>query len=204
MGNKNPGVDAYIQKSADFARPVLNHLRHLVLEACPAIDETIKWGFPHFYYKGIVCSMAAFKQHCVFGFWKSALMSDPHNLFQKNGKTAMGQLGQIKSLNDLPSDDILKVYIREAYELNKNNVKLPSKNTPSESKDLEIPDYFTKALSANPKALETFQNFSYSHKKEYLEWVAEAKTGETKARRMTTTIEWLTEGKPRMWKYIKK
>jgi uncharacterized protein YdeI (YjbR/CyaY-like superfamily) len=200
----DPRIDTYIQKSADFARPVLTHLRHLVHECCPDIGETIKWGFPHFDYKGTICSMAAFKQHCVFGFWKSALMNDPDNLFRKNDKTAMGQLGQIKSLSDLPSDDILKVYIREAYELNKNNVKLPAKNKPPENKELQIPDNFTEALSANQKALETFQNFSYSHKKEYVEWVTEAKTEETRARRMATTIEWLTEGKSRMWKYLKK
>lgn len=204
MGNKDPRIDVYIQKSADFARPVLNHLRHLVHEACPAIGETIKWGFPHFDYKGTVCSMAAFKQHCVFGFCKSSLMVDKRHLLQKDDKTAMGQLGQIKSTGDLPPDNILTAYIQEAYELNENNIKLPSKIKTSGTKELEIPLYFTEALSSDKKALEVFQNFSYSHKKEYTEWVTGAKTEETRAKRMAATIEWLTEGKSRMWKYIKK
>ncbi|HEY0670461.1 MAG TPA: YdeI/OmpD-associated family protein [Sphingobacteriaceae bacterium] len=202
MENTDPRIDAYILKSADFAKPVLNHLRHLIHESCPLIQETIKWGFPHFEYKGTICSMAGFKQHCVLSFWKASLMTDPYNLFQKIDKTAMGQLGQIKNVNELPSDDILKSYFREAYELNEKNIKLPLK--PKQTKELEIPSYFTKALSENQKALETFQNFSYSHKKEYVDWVTEAKTEETRTKRLATSMEWLEQGKPRMWKYLKK
>jgi uncharacterized protein YdeI (YjbR/CyaY-like superfamily) len=203
MGTKDPRVDAYIEKSADFAKPVLNHLRQLVHSVCPAITETIKWGFPNFDHKGTVCSMAAFKQHCVVGFWKASLMRDDYQLFSKD-RTAMGQLGQIKNLDDLPPDDILKSYIQEAYMLNEKNIKLPAKPKPSEPRELEVPSYFSDELSKNAKALEVFQNFSYSHKKEYVDWLTEAKTEETRGRRMATALEWLAEGKPRMWKYIKK
>lgn len=204
MENTDPRIDGYIQKSADFARPVLNHLRHLIHESCPRIQETIKWGFPHFEYKGTICSMAGFKQHCVLSFWKSSLMTDPYNLFQKTDKTAMGQLGQIKHVNELPSDDILISYFREAYELNEKNIKLPAKSKQPKTKELEIPSYFTEALSESQKAIETFQNFSYSHKKEYVDWVTGAKTEETRTKRLATSIEWLEQGKPRMWKYLKK
>lgn len=204
MGNKDPRIDTYIEKSADFAKPVLVHLRHLIHESCPGIEETVKWGFPHFEYKGTVCSMAAFKQHCVFSFWKSVLMKDSHNLFQKVGKTAMGQMGQIKSLADLPKDEVLRAYLHEAYELNENNIKLPAREKTAQTKELEIPSYFTDALSGNQEALETFQNFSYSNKKEYIEWLTEAKTEETRSKRLATTLEWLEEGKTRMWKYTKK
>lgn len=203
MGNKDPRIDTYITKSADFAKPVLTHLRYLVHEVCPDIEETIKWGFPHFDYKGTVCSMAAFKQHCAFGFWKSSLMSDKYLLFQKEEKTAMGQLGQIKSITDLPAG-ILKAYLQEAYGLNENNIKMPSKNKTVRTKELEIPSYFIHALSSDKKASEVFQKFSYSHKKEYIEWLTEAKTEETRTKRMATTLEWLAEGKSRMWKYTKK
>lgn len=204
MENTDPRIDVYIEKSADFARPILIHLRHLIHETCPLISETIKWGFPHFEHKGTVCSMAGFKQHCVFSFWKASLLNDSQKLFHDNGKTAMGQLGQIKTLNDLPPDDVLKAYIREAWELNEKNIKLPAKNKAPQTKQLDIPTYFTDALSRNQKALENFENFSYSHKKEYVEWLTEAKTEATRANRLATTLEWLEEGKSRMWKYQNK
>ncbi|HYG37414.1 MAG TPA: DUF1801 domain-containing protein [Cytophagales bacterium] len=128
MATKDKRIDAYIAKSATFAQAILNHLRALIHQACPEVEETIKWGMPHFDYHGAaMCHFAAFKQHCAFGFWKASIMSDPHNLFEKESKTAMGSLGQIKALADLPSDEILIKYIKEAARLNKEEVKLPSK-----------------------------------------------------------------------------
>src|SRR5215213_2106905 len=122
MKNTDERIDAYIAKSADFAKPILTHLRALVHAACPDIEETWKWSFPHFDYKGTVCSMAAFKRHCSFGFWKASLMKDSHRLLTA-GSEAMGQLGQIKSLADLPPDALLIAYVREAVELNEKGVK---------------------------------------------------------------------------------
>ena len=107
MSKKDPRIDAYILKSADFARPVLTHFRTLVHKACPDVEETIKWGMPHFEYKGVICHLAAFKQHCSLGFWNAPAMSDPHQLLNAHGKTAMGHLGIITSLSDLPDDAIL-------------------------------------------------------------------------------------------------
>ena len=162
----------------------------------------MKWSFPHFvYYSGTVCSMASFKQHCAFTFWKAKLMKDPYKIFPKT-KEAMGHLGQIKSLKDLPPDKIMIEYIKEAAKLNEDGIKLPSRK-PKEKQDLMIPDYFIKALGKSKKALKAFNNFSYSHKKEYLEWVTNAKTEETRNKRLATTIKWLTEGKDRNWKYRK-
>ncbi len=178
-------------KSADFAQPILHQLRQVVHDACPEVEETIKWGFPHFEYKGILCSMAAFKQHCAFGFWKASLMSDPNRLLSTVGKTAMGHFGQIKSVADLPSDPILKRYIKEAVKLNHEEAKLPKRAKPS-------------ALSKNKKALKAFESFSYSNKKEYVEWVTEAKTEETREKRLATSVDWMAEGKVRNWKYVKR
>lgn len=202
MKNKDERIDAYIEKSADFAKPILRHLRALVHEACPEIAEAWKWSFPNFEYKGIVCNMAAFKQHCAFGFWKASLMKDADKLLT-NGSEAMGQLGQIRSLADLPPDACLLAYIREAVELNEKGVKLPPRAAAGK-KDLEIPEYLVAALEGSSKASETFENFSYSNKKEYVEWIGEAKTEDTRAKRLATAIEWLGEGKPRNWKYAKK
>lgn len=202
MGKKAKRIDAYISKSADFAKPVLRHLRELVHEACPDVEETMKWSFPHFDYKGMMCSMAAFKQHCSFGFWKASLMEGYDKVLYPMGETAMGHFGQLKSLKDLPSDKIILSYIKEATRLNDDGVKLPQRAKPTLQK-LVVPVDFKKALTRNKKAAANFDGFSYSNKKEYVEWVTEAKTDVTRRTRLATSIEWLSEGKIRNWKYVK-
>ena len=203
MKNKDERIDAYLENAADFAKPILTHLRALVHEACPEIVETWKWSFPHFDHKGIVCQMAAFKHHCTFGFWKASLMKDADRILTA-GSEAMGQLGQIKSLADLPPDAVLIAYIKEAVELNEKGVRLPPRAATGAKKELEIPEYLVAALEGDSKAAETFENFSYSNKKEYVEWLTEAKTVETRAKRLATAVAWLSEGKTRNWKYAKK
>lgn len=200
MGKKDKRVDAYIAKSADFAKPILKHLRELVHKACPEVEETIKWSFASFDYKGMLCSMAAFKQHCTFGFWKVSLLKDPKKYLTV--ENAMGHLGKITSLKDLPSDKILIDFIKQAIKLNNEGIKLPSKPRSTVKKELKVPDYFQKMLSKNKKALQIFENFSYSHKKEYIEWITEAKTEETRTKRMNQALEWMVEGKSRNWKYM--
>jgi uncharacterized protein YdeI (YjbR/CyaY-like superfamily) len=196
-------VDSYIAKSADFAQPILIHLRELVHNACPEVEEKMKWSFPHFDYKGMMCSMAAFKEHCAFGFWKASLMKDARK-FTRVGETAMGHLGRIKSLDDLPSDRILLSYIREAMKLNDNDAKLPArKQTPGGKKVVRVPADLKKALAKNKSAQSTFDGFSNYNKKEYVEWLTEAKTDATRAKRLVTAIEWMAEGKIRNWKYVK-
>jgi uncharacterized protein YdeI (YjbR/CyaY-like superfamily) len=203
MGKRDERIDAYIAQSADFAPPVLKHLRELVHRACPTVEETMKWSFPHFDYKGMMCSMASFKQHCAFGFWKASLMKDPQKLLTQS-REAMGQMGQIKSLADLPPDDVLIAYIKEAARLNEENIKLPAKTKATKKKDLIVPDDVSQALKENQRASETFENFSYSNKKEYVEWIKEAKTEATRNKRLATAIEWMNEGKSKNWKYEKR
>jgi uncharacterized protein YdeI (YjbR/CyaY-like superfamily) len=202
MATKDPRIDAYIAKSADFAKPILNHLRKLVHTACPEVEETMKWSFPHFDYKGVLCSMASFKQHCAFGFWKAALIfgdSAPG----KNPDDAMGHFGRITARADLPDDKVLIGYIKEAVRLNDEGIKLPAKPKSKEKRELAVPADFTTALKKNRTARTTFENFSYSHKKEYVQWITEAKREETRKQRMDTAIQWLTEGKSRNWKYAR-
>lgn len=203
MGKKDQRVDAYIAKSQNFAKPILKHLRQLVHKACPDVQETIKWSFPNFDYRGPYCSMAAFKQHCAFGFWKATLMKDKKLMSNAKSESAMGHMGRITSLKDLPSDKILISYLKEAAKLNDAGIKLPPRPKSKETKELIVPNYFKKLLNKNKKALETFNNFSYSHKKEYVEWITEAKTEQTRKKRIAATLEWLAEGKPRNWKYAK-
>lgn len=204
MSEKDPRIDAYISKSQEFAKPILEHLRELVHKACPEAEETIKWGFPHFDYKGMMCSMASFKQHCAFGFWKASLMKDKKLMINAKSELAMGHLGRITSLKDLPPDKVLVSCIKEAKKLNDDGVSLPAKTSAKEKKEIAVPDYFIKALKKNKTALKTFENFSLSNKKEYVMWIIEAKTDETRNKRIAIAVEWLAEGKPRNWKYIKK
>ncbi len=205
MGKKDKRVDAYIAKSQDFAKPILNHLRKLVHKACPNAEETMKWSFPHFDYKGqMMCSIAAFKQHMMFGFWKAALMKDSKVLLGKESKSAMGNLGKIKSMKDLPSDKIITGWVKEAMKLNDAGMKLDRSAKPKhERKEYKMPPYFAKVLSKNKKAKEVFENFSPSHKREYLEWIIEAKTLETRNKRMEKAIEMMNESKSLNWKYMK-
>ncbi len=205
MAHTEPRIDECISKSADFAKPVLNHLRSIIHSACPEVKETIKWGFPNFEYAGsILCSMASFKQHCAFTFWLGSLMSDPYKILAVVGeKTSMGQLGQIKTIADLPADEILTQYIREAMTLIEKKIKKPVKEKIS-SKEPEMPGSLLSALQQNENALKNFEKLSPSHKKEYVEWMTEAKTEATRNKRISTTIEWLQEGKSRNWKYMKK
>jgi uncharacterized protein YdeI (YjbR/CyaY-like superfamily) len=200
MKNHSAEFDAYIAKSAEFAQPILKKLRRLFHQACPSIEETIKWGFPHFEYRGIG-SMAAFKNHVSFGFWKAKLLSDSHKLLEGVGETSMGG-ARIKDVSELPSDQVLLAYIREAVALNEQGVRVPA--APKAPKaELEIPDYFLAALRKNKKALATFKSFSPSHQREYVEWVTEAKQPATRDKRLATAIEWMAQGKPRNWKYMK-
>lgn len=194
-------VDQYIVNAAEFAIPLLTHLRKLVHQADARVEEKIKWGMPFFDFKGTVCHMAAFKNHCAFGFWKGAIMDDHYNIFKERTE-AMGWLGQIRSFSDLPTDEILIAYIQQAIQLNEEGKKLPPKPKTIKTEIL-VPQYFLEELQKDPTALNTFQNFSPSNKKEYVSWLEEAKTEATKQKRLETAVEWIGEGKTRMWKYKK-
>lgn len=196
----DPRIDAYIDKANDFAKPILNHLRNLIHRAAPEITETVKWSMPFFDFKGPVCHIAAFKQHCAFGFWKNALIKDTHGILGES-KDAMGSLGRITSLADLPADEVLIEYIHQAIALNANEVKTPVRKHNTEKKELVVPGYFLDTLARNPVAMTNFEKFSPSQKKEYVEWITEAKTDATRQKRLDTAFEWIGEGKTRHWKY---
>ncbi|MFZ2492979.1 MAG: YdeI/OmpD-associated family protein [Thermoanaerobaculia bacterium] len=200
MGTRDPRIDAYIEKSAPFAQPILRHIREIVHEACPDIEETMKWSMPHFDHKGMVCGMAAFKAHCTFGFWKGSL------LFEDGAKSdeAMGQMGRLTSVKDLPSKKELVRLIRRAVQLNDDGVKPAKVRPPKPKTDIAPPEELVAALARNAAARETFERFPPSHRREYVEWIAEAKTAPTRQRRIEQAVEWIAEGKQRNWKYMKK
>ncbi len=205
MKNTDARVDAYIAKAAEFARPILIHLRELVHRACPDVVETIKWGMPHFDYCGaVMCHMAAFKKHCVFGFWRAGLMEDTHGLFAGTETAAMGQMGRITSRQDLPADRVLMAYIKQAARLNKEGARpAASTRTRAPKPEAEVPDDLAAALRKNAAARRVFEAFPPSHRREYIEWITEAKTEATRTRRLQSALEMMAEGRDRNWKYRK-
>jgi hypothetical protein len=199
MARTDPRVDAYIAKARPFAQPILEHLRRTVHAGCPHVEETLKWGTPHFHYKGIICGMAAFKEHVRFGFWKSALLAVP-----RSEGEGLAQFGPVRSIDDLPPRKQLVALVKKAAQLNAAGVKAPRTTKAAPSKLVKVPDYVLAALQTSNKARATFEAFSPSHRREYVEWVTEAKRPETRERRLATMLEWLKEGKPRNWKYQSK
>jgi len=197
MVTKDKRIDAYIAKAQPFAQPILTFLRSVVHQACPDVVETVKWSSPSFEYHGILCGMAAFKQHCAFGLWKHSLV------FEKSlpkEKEAMGSFGRITHCRDLPTKAELIRYIKKGMQLNEQGISAPREKT-RPKKALAMPAEFKAALGRNKKAAATFEAFPPSQKREYVEWIATAKGEDTRARRLETSIEWLSEGKRKNWKY---
>jgi uncharacterized protein YdeI (YjbR/CyaY-like superfamily) len=200
MPATDPRIDAYIAKSAEFARPILERLRALVHEALPTVEESIKWGMPHFLHEGrILCGMAAFKAHCAFGFWhgKAVLGEDASD-------AAMGQLGRITSLKDLPSATTMKTWIKAALAARAAVASRPkARKAAASAPELVLPDDLAAAFAqkAHAAARKTFDAFPPGAKREYVEWIVTAKQAATRERRLAQTLEWLAEGKRRNWKY---
>ncbi len=190
MPKRDPRVDAYIAKSAEFAKPILNRIRKVVHAVCPDAMETIKWNSPFYERKGILIATPAFKKHCALIFWKGKLfLGKEREKFRR-----------IASLADLPGVKILTGFIRQAVALNESGIKAPRPG-PKLKMEVAAPDYFLAALKKNRKAIAAFENFSPSHKREYVKWITEAKREETRARRIRIAIEQMTRGKSRNWKY---
>ena len=189
----DPKIDAYIAKAAPFAQPILSHLRAAIHAALPGLDETIKWGMPHFTYKGKnLAGIAAFKAHCAFVIHGDGRQGD-----------AMGQYGKIASLADVPGDAEIKAKLADAAaRIDAAGTALKPKAAPRVAKpELPIPPQFTSALEANPAAKATLEGFAPSHRREYVEWISEAKRPETRDKRIAQAVEMLSQGKKRNWKY---
>ena len=201
MATTDPRIDAYIEAAADFARPILRHLRQIVHAGCPDVEETMKWGMPYFMHKGMLCGMAAFKQHCTFGFWQGARVLDADKV---GTGEAMGQFGRIASIRDLPPKKVMIAYVKKAVEVNEAGTasRRATKAGPARAtRAVIVPEDLAAALGRSRKARTTFEKFSPSHRREYVDWITEAKTDATRERRVATAIEWLEEGKARHWKY---
>jgi uncharacterized protein YdeI (YjbR/CyaY-like superfamily) len=195
---KDSRVDAYIAKAQPFAQPILKRIRSAVHAGCPEITETIKWSVPAFDYKGPLAGMAAFKKHCVFGFWKGPLMKRVPT--SAKGR-ATGGFGRFETVDDLPGEAALVRMVKEAAALADAGVKAP--RAMKAKPPLKTPPGMLAAIKRNKKAHQTYHALSPSHRREYIEWITDAKTVETRARRLATTVEWMAEGKTRNWKYTR-
>ena len=188
-------VDTYIAGRAEFARPLLTWLRERVHAACPDAEETIKWARPFFDYKGKpLAGMAAFKEHASFGFWNG------EGLVEGKEGEGMGQYGQLATLDDLPQAAAFEAKVREAAE-RIDSGRLPKRAAKEGKPEAEVPADLAEALAGDPVAAATFEGFTPSCRREYCEWIAEAKRPETKAKRVAETVAWLRQGKRRNWKY---
>lgn len=204
MGQKDPRVDAYIDQAPEYARPVLRHLRELVHTACPDVEEGWKWSMPHFLKDGILCSMAGFKNHCAFNIWRGELIFGEGLTAAGRAKETMGRYGRVRSLADLPPDAEILGHLHTALHLGAIGAKKKASPRPkAPAAELPVPGCVTTALAAHPAARDQFTRLSPSHRKEYIEWITEAKTDPTRQKRLATMVEWLTEGKSRNWKYQK-
>lgn len=194
--NRDPRVDAYIARAQPFARPLLEHVRNRVHAALPEIEETLKWSMPAYTSSGkIVLITAAFKAHMALNFWRGQeLRGDAADA------DAMGQFGKLTSLEDLPPDEELDTLIRKAAELAKAD-PAPRKTKHAPKPPPELHPEFAAALAKAPKAKAVLDGFPPSARRDYFEWISEAKQPATRAKRIATAVEWLTEGKRRHWKY---
>jgi uncharacterized protein YdeI (YjbR/CyaY-like superfamily) len=196
---KSADVTRYIEKAAPFSRPILEKIRNAFHKGCPDVEEVLKWGVPHFEHKGVLGGMAAFQQHVGWGFWKAKLMDDPDGVLRAVGEGAMGGL-RVTEASQLPSDKVLVAYVREAVRLNDEGIKLAPR-TKRQPEPIEVPDDLQRALRKAPAASKTFNGFPPSQKREYIEWLTEAKAEATRQKRLVQAIEWMAEGKARNWKY---
>lgn len=191
----DPRIDAYIDRQAEFAKPILAWLRERLHAVSPEIEETIKWSMPFFTYKGRpLANMAAFKAHATFGFWMRSELPTG-----KEGE-AMGQYGRIESFDELPPPEVIERQLREAMALIDSGHK-PARAGKAPKPEAEVPPELAEALAADDAAAATFQAFPPSCRREYCEWIAEAKRPETRAKRVAEAVGWMREGKRRHWKY---
>lgn len=201
MGKRIAAVDAYIAKQQPFAKPILEYLRELVHETCPDVVESIKWGQPAFDYRGPFAGMGAFKAHAVFGFWKHALLAGGKASLGRSREKAMGSFGRLASLDDLPARRTLVALLRKAMKLNDEGVRVRARPRAGNAAAVRPPADFLAAVRANRRALAAWESLAPGHRREYVEWVTEAKGAATRERRLATTVEWLSQGKRRNWKY---
>jgi uncharacterized protein YdeI (YjbR/CyaY-like superfamily) len=196
MSSRDKRIDAYVARSAEFAKPILTHIRAVVHTACPDVEETLKWGSPAYMHHGILCITAAFKAHCALVLWRAPLI-----VGAAKSRDARGHFGKLTSVKDLPSKAVLVGLIKQAVKLNEAGTKRSQRVAGKPKKALPTPADLAAGLKKSAKATAAWAEFAPSHRREYIEWITEAKRPETRAERLKTTLAWVKDGKQRHWKY---
>jgi len=197
MAPRDKRIDAYIAKAAPFAKPILAHLRGVVHEACPDVEETLKWGSPAYMHEGILCITAAFKAHCALVLWRAPLI-----VGAVKSRDSRGHFGKITAVKDLPSKKVLIGLLKQAVKLNETGTKTSQRAKGKPKKAVATPADLAAGLKKSAKARAAWAEFSPSAKREYIDWITEAKRPETRAERLKTTLQWVAQGKTRNWKYM--
>jgi uncharacterized protein YdeI (YjbR/CyaY-like superfamily) len=198
--SKNSAIDDYIATKEFFAQEILIHLRKIIHDAAPDIEESIKWRQPCFEHNGLVCAFAAFKKHVNLSFFKGMHLNDNAGIFSPSDNNDLTAL-KFSSISDIPESEVLKRYIKQSIALNSND-EIKKKAVPRKDKsDLVVPEDFAQALSNTPAAQRVFSEWSYSKQKGYIDWITSAKREATRATRLAIAVEWISEGKGRNWKY---
>ena len=203
--NYNNAVDAYINKSAEFAQPILDHIRKLMHDAVPDVEEAIKWSHPFFVHHGVIlANMAGFKAHCSLGLW-GAEITRKMNDDGVASAGSMGSFGRITSIKELPARKEMLAYIRQAAKLIEEGRRTKAWERPKKAAkpDVEVPPSLAASLKKNKVAAKHFAAMSPSCQREYCDWIADAKREETRDKRLATALDWIAEGKSRNWKYEK-
>jgi len=190
-------ITDYINNVDGEFHDMLIKLREIIMSSNLGIVEDWKWGAPNFYYKGMVCWLALFKKHVGINFFKGSLITDKYNLFEKQYENRINRMIKYTALSEVEEEQ-LKYYLLEAVEINQQGKKPTPKRT-----TVDMPENFQNALNGNPKAQIFFDSLAPSYKKEYIQWIATAKQKATRVKRLNTSIEWLSEGKKKSWKYEK-
>lgn len=197
MAPRDKRIDAYIAKAAPFAKPILAHLRGVVHEACPDVEETLKWGAPAYTHHGILCITAAFKAHCALVLWRAPLI-----VGAVKSRDARGHFGRITAVKDLPSRKVLIGLLKQGVKLNESGTKTSQRVKGKPKKAVATPADLAAGLKKSAKAGAEWAAFSPSCKREYIDWITEAKRPATRAERLKTTLQWVAQGKQRNWKYM--
>ena len=197
MGTRDKRIDAYIAKAAPFARPILTRIRADVHTACPDVEESLKWGAPAYLHHGILCISAAFKAHCALVLWRAPLIAGA-----VKSRDSRGHFGKLTSVKDLPTKPVLVKLLKQAVTVNESGTRRSQRAAPKAKKAVLVPADLAAGLRKSAKARKEWADFSPSARREYIDWITEAKRPETRAERLKTTLQWVAQGKPRNWKYM--
>ncbi|MCB0792148.1 MAG: DUF1801 domain-containing protein [Flavobacteriales bacterium] len=186
-------INSHIAEQDEWKRRLMVRLRQLIHQVDPGIEETWRWNGPHFDRNGIMLGMSAHKTCVSIWFHKGALLKDPRRLFEPLEKDeAKGMRVYKLKESDAIDEKAFTELVKQAVKLNEDGVKL-SEAKPAR-KTLVVPPELESVLKKDQHAMTNWEGFSYSKKKDYIEWVTDAKREETRKRRIAQAFQLIRDG----------